>query len=91
MTNTRTATSIDALVSEYVARNPTSRQLFERAQRVLPGGNTRTGAWFDPFPPYINRAAGVYLYDVDGHQLLDFAFNNSSLILGHERHVKRGI
>ena len=33
MTDTRTATSIDALVSEYVARNPTSRQLFERAQR----------------------------------------------------------
>ena len=50
---------------------------------MLPGGNTRTGAWFDPFPPYIDSATGVYLYDVDGHQLLDFAFNNSSLILGH--------
>lgn len=83
MTITKTAPSVDALVAEYVSRNPTSRQLFARAQHVFPGGNTRTGAWFDPFPPYIAHAAGVDLYDVDGHQLLDFAFNNSSLILGH--------
>ena len=83
MTSTGTALSIDTLVAEYVSRNPTSQRLFERAQAVLPGGNTRTGAWFDPFPPYIERAAGVFLYDVDGHALLDFAFNNSSLVLGH--------
>jgi glutamate-1-semialdehyde 2,1-aminomutase len=83
MTDTRSAVNVDSLVAEYEARNPTSRQLYERARDVLPGGNTRTGAWFDPFPPYIDHAAGVYLFDVDGHELLDFAFNNSSLILGH--------
>ncbi len=83
MTDTRTAISLDALIAEYVARNPRSQQFFARAQRVLPGGNTRTGAWFDPFSPYIDHAQGVVLHDVDGHQLLDFAFNNSSLILGH--------
>jgi glutamate-1-semialdehyde 2,1-aminomutase len=83
MTETRSALSVDTLVAEYVARNPTSRQLYARARDVLPGGNTRTGAWFDPFPPYIDSASGVYLHDVDRHQLLDFAFNNSSLILGH--------
>ncbi|MFN8591882.1 MAG: aspartate aminotransferase family protein [Thermomicrobiales bacterium] len=83
MTATTSAVTIDSLVDDYVARHPRSRQLYERAKGVLPGGNTRTGAWFDPFPPYIERAAGVYLYDVDGHALLDFAFNNSSLVLGH--------
>jgi glutamate-1-semialdehyde 2,1-aminomutase len=75
--------SLEALVAEYVSRNPRSRGLFERARQTLPGGNTRTGIWFDPFPPYIDRAEGVYLHDVDGHRLLDFGFNNSSLILGH--------
>ena len=83
MVGTGVKTTLEALVAEYVARNPRSRQLFARAQRSLPGGNTRTGVWLDPFPPYIDRADGVYLYDVDGHRLLDFAFNNSSLILGH--------
>lgn len=83
MANIKTALSLDALIAEYVERNPRSRQLCERAQRVLPGGNTRTGVWFAPFPPYIDHSEGVFLYDVDGHQLLDFAFNNSSLILGH--------
>src|SRR3954468_22124101 len=83
MTETTTAVTLDALIDEYVDRHPRSQQLFVEAQRYLPGGNTRTGVWFDPFPPYIDRAAGVYLYDVDGHELLDFAFNNSSLILAH--------
>lgn len=82
MTETQTST-IESLVHEYVTRNPRSRQLFARAQHSLPAGNTRSGVWFDPFPPYIERAQGVYLFDVDGHQLLDFAFNNSSLVLGH--------
>jgi glutamate-1-semialdehyde 2,1-aminomutase len=74
---------LDALVAEYAARNPRSRDLLARAERSLPGGNTRTGVWMDPFPPYVERGAGVHLYDVDGHELLDFAFNNSSMILGH--------
>lgn len=80
---TDTAISLETLVAEYVSRNPHSRQLFERARGVMPGGNTRTGVWFDPFPPYITRAEGVFLEDADGHRLLDFGFNNSSLILGH--------
>ena len=74
---------LDGLVAEYRARNPRSAELAARAERSLPGGNTRTGVWMDPFPPYIERAAGVNLHDADGHQLLDFTFNNSSMILGH--------
>lgn len=77
------ASHLDSLIDQYTTRNPRSHQLAERAKRSLPGGNTRTGVWLDPFPPYIERAQGVHLFDVDGHRLLDFAFNNSSMILGH--------
>ncbi|MCA9877085.1 MAG: aspartate aminotransferase family protein [Thermomicrobiales bacterium] len=83
MVEARSATDIDTLVATYVARNPRSAELAARAHRVMPGGNTRTGVWMNPFPPYIARASGVFLEDVDGHQLLDWTFNNSSLILGH--------
>src|ERR1051326_7878751 len=75
--------SFDDVAAEYVARNPRSRQLFERAKQSLPGGNTRTGVFMSPFPLYADHGAGSYLMDVDGHRLLDFVSNNTALILGH--------
>ncbi|MDP6778372.1 MAG: aspartate aminotransferase family protein, partial [Candidatus Latescibacteria bacterium] len=49
----------------------------------LPGGNTRTGVYYPPFPIYAERGEGVHLIDLDGHRLLDFVNNNTALILGH--------
>ena len=74
---------LDSEVAEYVAQNPRSREMSERAKQSLPGGNTRTGAYMPPFPVYIDRGEGVYLIDLDGHRLLDFVNNNTALILGH--------
>ena len=70
-------------IADYVARNPRSRQMAAEGKRFLPGGNTRTGAYMAPFPPYAERGEGVYLFDLDGHRLLDFVNNNTALILGH--------
>lgn len=75
--------TLDALVAEYRARNPKSHALYQRAQAVLPGGNTRTGVFVDPFPLYVDHAEGVELVDVDGNRRLDFVNNASALILGH--------
>src|SRR5215212_11302539 len=83
MVTEATSVSIDSLVSDYVARNPRSRELYDRALAVLPGGNTRTGLYMAPFPFYAASGSGKYLYDIDGHQLLDFVNNNTVLILGH--------
>ena len=49
--------TIDALLAEYRARNQRSYEIFQRSQTVLPGGNTRTGVFVDPFPFYIDHAA----------------------------------
>jgi len=91
MTNTATErvhpnqylASIEDVVAEYTARNPRSLAMHERARQSLPGGNTRSGVNIDPFPIYADSGEGVYLRDLDGHQLLDFVNNASSLILGH--------
>ena len=80
---TATAVTLDSLVAEYRARNAASGDLFRRAQSVLPGGNTRTGVFVDPFPVYVDHARGVELVDVDGNRRLDFVNNASALILGH--------
>lgn len=82
MTTTATL-SIDQLLATYEANNPNSKGFFQRAQKSLPGGNTRTGAFFPPFPIYIERGQGPYLVDVDGHELIDFVNNQTALILGH--------
>lgn len=75
--------SLEEVVAEYTARNPRSHEMHQRAWRSLPGGNTRSGVNIDPFPIYADSGQGVYLQDLDGHQLLDFVNNASSLILGH--------
>ncbi|HAA75791.1 TPA: aspartate aminotransferase family protein [Candidatus Latescibacteria bacterium] len=76
-------TTIDQLVSDYRDQNGKSYQLFQRAQSSLPGGNTRTGVYFDPFPVYAKTGAGVHVTDVDGNERLDFVNNATALILGH--------
>ena len=79
----RSIVSLESLIEEYVAQNARSRQLYERAKKVEPGGNTRTGIFFSPFPLFAERGEGVYIIDVDGNRRLDFVNNNTSLILGH--------
>lgn len=60
-----------------------SRTLFERAQRVMPNGNTRHTVHFDPYPVYAVTGRGCRITDVDGNTYIDFINNYSSLIHGH--------
>ncbi len=88
-----------ALIDDYLARTPRSRELFERATASLPGGSTRTTVYTAPYPPYIESGAGLRVIDVDGNAYRDFLGNYTSLILGHahpavvaavEAQVRRG-
>src|SRR5262249_59876219 len=67
----------------YRARTPRSRTLHEQAESYLPGGDTRNGILFKPYPTYIDAGRGSYLVDADGNEILDFTFNSTSLIHGH--------
>ena len=60
-----------------------SDQLYERAQRFLPGGNSRTTVFVEPHPPYALRGEGCYVEDVDGHRTIDLQNNYTALIHGH--------
>ncbi|MBI2525596.1 MAG: aspartate aminotransferase family protein [Candidatus Rokubacteria bacterium] len=70
-------------IGDYTAKTPRSRALFEEALRVMPGGNSRTTTFFDPYPFYISRGSGARIWDADGVERLDFNGNYTSLILGH--------
>ena len=75
--------SLERAAADYQAKTPRSRQLFEEALRVMPGGNSRTTTFFDPYPFYITRGEGARIWDADGVERLDFNGNYTSLILGH--------
>ena len=77
------AMTLEHAITDYQAKTPRSRQLFEDALRVMPGGNSRTTTFFDPYPFYIARGEGARIWDADGNERLDFNCNYTSLILGH--------
>jgi glutamate-1-semialdehyde 2,1-aminomutase len=60
-----------------------SAAFYERATKVLPGGNSRHTVYFPPYPIYAERAKGARVWDVDGVERLDFIANYSALIHGH--------
>ena len=73
----------DRICKEYETFSPRSRNSAVAARDVFPGGDTRSSAHFAPYPLFIERAEGARLHDADGHVLLDFMNNFTSLIHGH--------
>jgi glutamate-1-semialdehyde 2,1-aminomutase len=63
-----------------------SRELFERAQALIPGGvNSPVRAFrsVGGTPPFISRGEGSHIYDVDGNDYIDYVCSWGPLILGH--------
>lgn len=81
--NQRFRKAMEEAKQKYAAERPVSQKLHEEACRFLPGGDTRTATFFLPYPNFIKSGSGAYLYDMDGHRLLDFQNNYTSLIHGH--------
>ncbi|MBZ9871017.1 aspartate aminotransferase family protein [Mesorhizobium sp. BR1-1-9] len=57
--------------------------MFERARKVMPGGNTRTTVFIDPFPIYAQRGEGCRVWDVDGNVYYDCINNFTAMIHGY--------
>lgn len=70
-------------MSTYPDSVPASRDLFARARKVMPGGNTRTTVYIDPFPIYAARGEGCRVWDVDGNVYYDCINNFTSMIHGY--------
>ena len=80
---------VDEVTARYESANPGSRAQYERARKSMPGGNTRTGMFYPPFPLAIEKAAGATLTDVDGHTYTDFVGDFSAGLYGHSHPVIR--
>jgi len=69
--------------NRYISKTSKSKQLHERAKRVLPSGVSYFLRYFDPYPFYTARARGSKIVDVDGNEYIDFWLGHYALILGH--------
>jgi glutamate-1-semialdehyde 2,1-aminomutase len=68
---------------QYVNKTKNSYRKHDLATKVMPGGNTRTTQWMEPYPFFAENAEGMYINDIDGNHYLDFMLNATTLILGH--------
>ena len=64
----------------------TSKQLFERAQKLIPGGVNSPVRAFGSVggtPPFMARAEGSRLWDADGNEYIDAIGSWGPMIMGH--------
>jgi glutamate-1-semialdehyde 2,1-aminomutase len=64
----------------------TNETMFARAQRVIPGGVNSPVRAFGAVggtPRFFERAAGAYLWDVEGRRYIDYVGSWGPMVLGH--------
>jgi glutamate-1-semialdehyde 2,1-aminomutase len=64
-------------------RTPRSREYFERASKVMPGGVPSSFQANEPWPVYIERGQGADVIDVDGNEYVDFHNGFGVMCIGH--------
>lgn len=70
-------------MAELDLNKPYSQELFERAQKVFPGGVNSPVRAFQPYPIFFERAKGSKIYSVDGSSYIDYCMAYGPLIFGH--------
>lgn len=61
---------------------PKSKAMIDEAMEVIPGGVQHNLAFNHPFPLVFTKAEGAKLYDLDGHEYLDFLQAGGPTVLG---------
>ena len=69
--------------NRYLQPGSKASQLYARATRVEPGGNSRQTVYQAPHPTYAQKGSGCRVVDEDGQERIDFINNLTSLIVGH--------
>lgn len=64
-------------------RSYKSRELYEMAKKIIPGGVHSNCRWIDPHPLYFSKGKGSKIWDINGNKYIDCVVNFGALILGH--------
>ena len=61
-----------------------SRELYDRALSVLPGGVNSPVRAVRPYPFFVERGDGAHVVDADGNKFVDYVMGYGPLLLGHD-------
>ena len=64
-------------------RTSRSRELFERARQTMPNGVASSYQAREPWPMFLTRGEGQFVWDADGHRLIDYHNGFGSMVVGH--------
>ena len=67
----------------YRQKTPKSAEHNARARHRLPGGDTRTATYYQPYPANMVRGKGCRLYDADGNEYIDLVNGFGQTAFGH--------
>jgi glutamate-1-semialdehyde 2,1-aminomutase len=73
----------EAIEVAYRARTPRSEALYAESRERIPGGLTRSVAFYTPYPAFMAGGSGCHVRDADGNDYLDHLNNFGSIIHGH--------
>jgi len=80
-------TTLDGLVAReeaaFMSRMTRSRELFERASGVMPGGVCSSWASSRPTPVWVSHGLGGHVWDVDGNEYVDMHAGYGVNVVGH--------
>jgi glutamate-1-semialdehyde 2,1-aminomutase len=69
--------------AKLAERTPESKGRHERGLKVMPGGVPSSFQENDPWPVYLDRGQGARVWDVDGHEYVDFHNGFGVMCIGH--------
>lgn len=87
--NQAIAAALEAARARFVDANPRSREQHRKAAEVLPGGNTRTSLFSEPFPVTLVRGSGARVTSLDGREYIDFLGEYTAGLYGHSHPALR--
>jgi glutamate-1-semialdehyde 2,1-aminomutase len=69
----------------FLARTPKSRERFEAAKKVMPGGVPMSWMtkWPGKYPLFVASAKGAHFEDVDGNSYIDLCLGDTGSMTGH--------
>jgi len=75
---------LKGIIERYHNNHPKSKQVFDRARKIIPGGVEHNLAFNHPFPLASKRVYDCYMETVDDVVMTDYLMCGGPIILGHQ-------